>query len=280
MNSETQNIIAVQLAEINQIYGQNLAYQKDRIVNEAKFFMAQSATSMLEAGQRLVLLKENEPHGDFTRILEEDLNLSPRTAQRLMQTAIKFTSLGKQKAQSFAQLGSTKLFELLTTEDEDLEELAAGGTVAGLTLDEIDKMSTRDLKKALREAREDKDAIDRTLSDKNKKIDDLSVKLEKKVAKLKLEDNTAAEELRASFQATWGEVVGKTMSGIYHARQVVEQATAEEVDLPYAFMQNLTLNVAEMRDQLNEMLLLLPSDTGPLDASWLKDDPEETAKED
>ena len=52
--------------EIMQQFGEGLPYERDRIVHETKFYMAQSAEAMLEAGKRLIILKECEPHGDFT----------------------------------------------------------------------------------------------------------------------------------------------------------------------------------------------------------------------
>lgn len=51
---------------------------------------------MLEAGKRLVILKENEPHGDFINILENDLGLEPRVARRMMQASVKFLGNGDQ----------------------------------------------------------------------------------------------------------------------------------------------------------------------------------------
>ena len=47
---------------------------------------------MLEAGKRLVILKENEPHGDFIDIVESQLSLSKRTAQVMMQASLKYLS--------------------------------------------------------------------------------------------------------------------------------------------------------------------------------------------
>lgn len=42
----------------------------------------------------------------------------------------------------------------MVLDDEELDVLADGGTVAGATLDDIDRMTSRELKAALREARE------------------------------------------------------------------------------------------------------------------------------
>ncbi|MDE4029480.1 hypothetical protein NUS57_11375, partial [Glaesserella parasuis] len=78
------------------------------------------------------------------------------------------------------QLGKSKLLELVTQDDDDLKELAEGGTVAGLKLDEIDRMTRDELRKALRKAREDKDAMAKVLANKDEKINRLDVDLAKK----------------------------------------------------------------------------------------------------
>lgn len=166
--------------QIMDTYGEGLPYDRSRIVHEARFYMAQSAEAMLEAGKRLVILKEHEPHGDFLEIVETQLGIASRTAQQIMQAAVKYSSpqLGS-KRQAFAVLGKTKLFELMTEEDESLAELAEGGTLAGLTLDDVERMSSRELKAALRSAKEDIQAKDQVISDKNKKIDNLATSIKK-----------------------------------------------------------------------------------------------------
>ena len=128
--------------EIMQQFGDGLPYERDRIVHETRFYMAQSAEAMLEAGKRLVILKENEPHGDFINILENDLGLEPRVARRMMQASVKFLGNGDQnsKRTALTVLGKTKLYELMVLDDEELDALADGGTVAGATLDDIDRM--------------------------------------------------------------------------------------------------------------------------------------------
>lgn len=175
------NAMSEHRLEIMKQFGDGLPYERDRIVHETRFYMAQSAEAMLEAGKRLVILKENEPHGDFIDIVESQLSLSKRTAQVMMQASLKYLSPKLEpKAQALALLGKTKLFELMTEDDEDLVELADGGTIAGMSLDDIDRMTSRELKAALREARETNAAQQRVLADKNEKIDSLSTKLEKK----------------------------------------------------------------------------------------------------
>jgi hypothetical protein len=87
--------------EIMQQFGDGLPYERDRIVHETRFYMAQSAEAMLEAGKRLVILKENEPHGDFIDILENELGL-PNERRADDAGITKYLSPHEPKAQALA----------------------------------------------------------------------------------------------------------------------------------------------------------------------------------
>ncbi|MCO1335339.1 DUF3102 domain-containing protein [Microbulbifer sp. OS29] len=170
--------------EITELYLDGQPYDRLRLINEASFCLAQSAEAMLEAGRRLIVIKEHEPHGEFQQIIEQQLGMNQSVARRMMQAAAKYLSpqlAGKSKA--LVQLGKTKLYELMLEDDDDLAELADGGTVAGLDLDEIDRMGTRELRGALRDARADNEAKDSVIADKNKKLDELVTK-KKRIKKI------------------------------------------------------------------------------------------------
>ncbi|EKI1754556.1 DUF3102 domain-containing protein [Salmonella enterica] len=168
------NEITQHRMEIMEQFGEGLPYERTRIVHEARFYMAQSAEAMLEAGKRLVILKENEAHGDFIEIVESQLGLHERAAQRMMKASLKYMSPKlESKATTLSLLGKSKLFELMTEDDEELSELAKGGTVAGLTLDDIDRMSVRELRKALRESKEDLAASRQLNNEKSQEINEL-----------------------------------------------------------------------------------------------------------
>lgn len=143
------------LITVNPTYGEELPYERERVVHEAKFFMGKAAQTMLEAGKRLILLKEHERHGDFLEIIQKRLQLSPRTAQIMMKAAVKYSSQALAgRMHAFTQLGKAKLIELMIEDDKELVYLADGGTLAGLTLDDIDRMSVRDLRSVLRAERQ------------------------------------------------------------------------------------------------------------------------------
>lgn len=162
---------------ISEQFGDGTPYDRARIVAEAQFYKAQAGEAMLELGKRLVLLKENEPHGDFLRIVEERLGIPKRTAQRFMAAAVKFLA-PVSKAPALALLGKQKLFELMDESDEELEALGEGGTVAGLDLDEIQAMSSRELRAALLEARQAAAAKDKVIAKKDQKLNALAEKEE------------------------------------------------------------------------------------------------------
>ncbi len=160
--------------EIVERYGDGLPYDRLRVVDRARFYMAQGAAAMLEAGKCLIQMKEFEEHGDFERIVEE-LGMSPRTARNMMAAAVRFLALKDDTAASdkLLTLGVTKLYDLALLEDEELKELAKGKTVAGLQLDEIESMSSRELRAHLREAKQQLDAKDAVIELKDKKINKL-----------------------------------------------------------------------------------------------------------
>lgn len=160
--------------EIAERFGDGSPYERSRVVNEARFYMGQSAEAMLELGKRLIQLKENEPHGEFVEILTERLGIQPRSAQRMMAAAAKYLSPALEaKATTLSYLRKAKLFELMDEADEEIAELADGGTLAGHSLDEIQAMSVRELRAALAEARKKLTVKERQLEDKGKKINQL-----------------------------------------------------------------------------------------------------------
>ena len=189
---EAANQQAHQLIAIDKEYSDNLPYDRTRIENEAKFYLAQSAQAMIEAGKRLILLKEHEPHGEFTESLKR-IGIEPRTARNMMKATIKFTG----KTETVSVLSVSKLYTLMLEDDEDLQALEDGGTVAGLKLDAIDKMTNAELKRALREEKrkreEEAEASERLLDQKDKKINELDKKLIKAEQRSLLWDERARE---------------------------------------------------------------------------------------
>ncbi len=269
--------------EIMQQFGDGLPYERDRIVHETKFYMAQSAETMLEAGKRLIILKECEPHGDFTQIITEQLGLAERTARLVMQAAVKYCSPElESKRQALAVLGKTKLFELMTEDDESLVELADGGTIAGMSLDDIDRMTSRELKAALREARETNAAQQRVLADKNEKIDSLSTRLEKKSRIQPPEPDEEVKKLWAEVTALAVEaesVIAVRLSGAFET--LCEYCSKNMIDTPRDFMAGLVCQIERSVHALRETFDLEAAPSGNDAPAWLTEpEPEINRPED
>lgn len=164
-----------QLKVIDADFGDEvIPYNRERVITEARFFMATAAQSLIELGRRLILLKEHEPHGQFLESLAA-IGIDDRLARRAMQATLK---LGRGEIRKQVEhLGRSKLLELLVLDEEQIDLLASGGTVADITLDEVDRMTVSELRTHLRKSRHDQteaeQAHEQQLVEKNKKIDEL-----------------------------------------------------------------------------------------------------------
>jgi hypothetical protein len=179
---------------INQQFGLEI-YNRERVESEIRFFMGQSIEALLNVGKLLIQLKENEQHGDWIESLGR-MSLDRRLASRMMQAAAKFSNGALTPHLIQAAGNKTKLLELLVLDDEELTELSTGESLAGLKLDDVAKMTTTELRAALRKIRTDSkesvDIKDKVISQKDQTINKLSEQVEKLKGDKKLDDFTTA----------------------------------------------------------------------------------------
>ncbi|WP_430391097.1 hypothetical protein [Dyella sp. 20L07] len=149
--AQAHHELSDRIAEVEQEYGVDMPYNLQAFVHSIRRHAAESAARLIEIGRMLILIREHETPDTYREALDQ-IGIAPRFAQRSMQAAIKL-----QDRTSLHRLGSSKVLELLSEDDETLDALEDGGTVAGLTLDELDSMSVRELKAALRAERRERD---------------------------------------------------------------------------------------------------------------------------
>jgi len=177
---------------------------------------------LFSIGSRLLLLKELCDHGDFHDRIDR-LEIAPRMAQKFMQVSLKFSNAPS--TAHLQKLGKTKLIELLALDDEEIKELEFDGSVRGISLDDIDRMSCSALRKQLRDAKAQAEAKDKLLDNKNKQLDDLHTKLSNGSAKLNTPDEylkralTDVSALTQQIAETLGTVYRKALVDIadHHA---------------------------------------------------------------
>jgi len=149
------------------------AIDPDLIQRDIAANMRRSVEACLEVGRGLSVLKEACEHGNFLARLDV-LGMDRTVASRFMQAAAKFSNVATSHHLTKAIGSQSKLLELLVLDDEQIEELTLAGQTGELKLDDVATMSVKELRAKLREMRQEKEATQRLLADKNAKIDELT----------------------------------------------------------------------------------------------------------
>ncbi|MFV2030795.1 hypothetical protein [Neisseria sp. S1] len=189
-----QNYQAAHSVMVMEQWGNGETYSEERWIERGRLAVRQTMEGMFELGRALIVLKEHTEHGRFMEIVKSQFGLGIAETSRLMSATRRFATPQMQKAApKLMDLGKSKLLELLVEEDVTLVELADGGDINGHTLDDVDRMTVKELRLALRESRETAEAKDKVIADKNKKVDELEEKLAKKQVKEPKPQDVASE---------------------------------------------------------------------------------------
>lgn len=239
---------------IDETYGDNLPYDPGRLVGEVRFYLHQGVMAMLEAGRRLILLKEHEAHGNFMTCLEQ-IGISHEVARNMMRSAHKFLNgSGEPKSKLVWNLDSiTKVYELAMMDDEDLSALEEGGTLAGKTLDDIQRMSPTELRTLLRKEREERraEAVAQSeiLAKKNERIDELEKANHKLASPYSWEPEV--ERLSVEIDQVW--MKGAQMRDMiaHITGRIREAQDAEWNGAQYRLTEKLRSTVAEVLAELD-----------------------------
>lgn len=178
---KTSNQAALRSVMVMEQWGNGETYNEATWIERGRQAVRQTMEGMFELGRALIVLKEHTEYGRFEAMIKEQFGIGKNEAYRLMAATQRFATPQMQKAlPKLMDLGKSKLLELLVEEDVTLTGLADGEEVNGMTLDDVDRMTVRELRVALRESRENADAKDKVIADKNAKIDEYAEKLAKK----------------------------------------------------------------------------------------------------
>lgn len=214
-------------------------------MEKARMYQDQMASGMLGLGAQLLLMKENEGHGNFMAAVEQ-LGLSVRGADYAMAAANKFGN-----SPTLANLGSSKLKALTVLDDDSVAHLVEGDEVEGLgTADDIAKMSVRELRDALRkekqERQEERTALEEVVRKKESTISELEMEVagRQPFTKERIADNMLAE-LRVPIMRE----LAAANESVRRCIQIVEQA--QKID--GVTVEQLT----NFSEQCNELFSLL-----------------------
>jgi len=160
------------------LYSDGQPYDKVRVIGELKSYLTETVTSIFDAGKRLIWLKEKEPHGEWEKITD-DLGISGPTAWRMMAIARKLAKSFTVKDLTIRKwkYGIGKLYAMLDVPDEDLKLFQDTGTLLGKPMDEIDRMSVKEVRDLARGHRDRKKTYEEKLKNKDEKILELQNEL-------------------------------------------------------------------------------------------------------
>ena len=83
--------------EIESKYLDGMPYELERVVGETKAFLQQTVMGIIEAGKRLIAMKEFEKYGEWEKIIEQKIGISRITAWRFMAIARKLSVVSRVK---------------------------------------------------------------------------------------------------------------------------------------------------------------------------------------
>ncbi|HRL98077.1 MAG TPA: hypothetical protein PLE22_01385 [Acidovorax sp.] len=199
--------------------------------------------SIYMLGSCLILLKEASDHGSFLAALER-LNITPRSAQRYMAMAQRFANATM--SSHLEKLGYSKMAELLPLDDEQAGELAELGQTGELALDDVARMSVKELRAAVRkeraEAAKQKSQVER-LTSVNTELHE-----EARLAK-RLPANEALAKLKKEAASIAADAEGAILGGLRQALIALNNH-GEERGLHNVYMSGL---VGQVQAQLNAL---------------------------
>lgn len=122
--------------------------------NSAKDAIRRIGAGIFELGGYLLMLRQACPHGHFLPTLER-LGVGVSAAGRYMAVSRRFANSATSR--NLQSLGMSRLVELLPLDDEQLEDLSELGQTGELDLDDLGSMSVKELRLAVRKARQESD---------------------------------------------------------------------------------------------------------------------------
>ena len=219
--AKQQNEKEMSVQEIDSMYlPDGESYNLFVCMSRAKDAEELAGRAFIELGQQLALIKAHESSEQFHAAMDS-LNISWRTANYAMAAARKFSN-----SQTFANLNRASLIALTVLDDDDAQDLVNGEEVDGLgDIDDVAKMTVRELKKALRELRNEHtkqlEAVEEVVRRKEGKISELEMELAGRQPPTKEQlAQTALDGLKAPIMRE----LAAANEALRSCRQIVAQA--------------------------------------------------------
>jgi|LSQX01.1.fsa_nt_gb hypothetical protein len=262
---------SVEAEETIQRFGNGVPFTEEGYQQKVSYHLSRSAEEILEAAKALLVARVFLDDGRWGEFLRR-VGLEASLARRMIQVARKFNAPDTRPVLQ-AAANKSKLFELLVLDDEEIVKIAGGDPSAPVQLDDIDRMTTSELRKALRDARADGDATKKVLDDKNSKLDKQAAELEKlKTTKVDVpKTNYDTRQLRAELQGDMYELeivlkrISKRMETLQVTDDGFDDVAVETMQKMQALMKSSVAEVGLNLDQPDRTQLAWVPDLDAID---------------
>lgn len=238
--------------------------------NSARDAIRRIGAGIFELGGYLLLLKEACEHGKFLPTIER-LGLGVDAAQRYMAVTKRFANTATSR--HLDALGMSRLVELLPLDDDQTLELAELGQTGELALDDVARMSVKELRAAVREVRAEREADRQLLDKKNARID----KLEREKGRIaRLQGDEALAQIQKEAGVILAEVLGLVRGNLRQALIALSEFAGDQRPHMAGMLGQLGSDLAALRDEFG--LHIDPGSAKPEWERWAQEQ-EEVQKE-
>lgn len=129
-NVESKEIVPTQ--NVNSDASSTFSLTLDQRVVKIQFHLQNMAQSAIIIGQELIECKKEVGHGNWQIWLQDNFNLTERTAQRFMKVAERFS-----KATTSSVLNSSQMFEMLALPESEEEKFIADKAAEGNPVEDM-----------------------------------------------------------------------------------------------------------------------------------------------
>jgi len=134
-------------------------YDREVFIRETRYYLQMTLEGMIEAGRRLICLKEMEGHGRFLEALEEIGIDRYRSAELMAITQFMVQRVLPKCADSahfkrYETMGKTRLLLLSRLPEDILKEYEESDEIAGMKIDKIQAMPLEELRSQVRELKD------------------------------------------------------------------------------------------------------------------------------
>jgi len=213
--------------------------------NSANDAIRRIGMAIFELGGYLLMLKETCGHGKFLPVLER-LGIGPDSAQRYMAVTRRFANTASGRYLEAA--GIKKMVELLPLDDGQLEELGELGQTGELALDDVARMSVKELRLAVRKERAETAKQKRQVE----RLTAVNTELHEETKMIKR--LPAAEELKRTQREAadiLAETLGLVQGGLRHAFIALNNCEGDQRPFMAGMVGQLIGELSSLRDEFD-----------------------------